>query len=142
MFFVFVYVSQYVHAGIFAHHTREYACGGQRSFLRCCLLAFLLGSAPQLPGNSQVYPTHYKRGCLPPPHSLLLFSCFYSFSHTLLPLCPFSLHSPPLLTLHVFMANLYSFTLTPPTLSLSYPLNSPPHALNKFYSYPILLCGW
>ena len=34
------------------------------------LLAFSLGSAPQFPGNSQVWLTHYKRDCLPPPLSL------------------------------------------------------------------------
>ena len=36
--------------------------------------SLLLGFTPQLPSNSQVCLTHYKRGCLPPPHSLALFS--------------------------------------------------------------------
>ena len=34
------------------------------------VLAFCLGSAPQLPGNSQVCLTHYKRGCSPLPLAL------------------------------------------------------------------------
>jgi hypothetical protein len=38
-------------------------------------LSFRLGSAPQLPGNNQMCLIHYKRGCLPPLHSLLLASC-------------------------------------------------------------------
>jgi hypothetical protein len=39
------------------------------------VLAFLLGSGPLLPGNSQVYLTHYKKGMLAPsslPYSLTL----------------------------------------------------------------------
>jgi hypothetical protein len=51
------------------------------------MLAFLLSSAPQLPGKSQVSLTHYKRGCLPPPLSLVLFSSIALF--------PFYLYSPP-----------------------------------------------
>jgi hypothetical protein len=42
------------------------------------MLAFCLNSTPQLPGNSQVVLTYYKRGCLPPPPSLthlLSYSC-------------------------------------------------------------------
>jgi hypothetical protein len=35
---------------------------------------------PQLPGNSQDGPTHYKRNCLLLPLSYLLFSCSYSCS--------------------------------------------------------------
>ena len=58
---------------------------------------------PQLPGNSQVGPAHYKRSCLPPPLSLAsLTSCSYSCS------------LPP--SLHMARASLcYS------TLSLSLP---------------------
>jgi len=41
--------------------------------LLICVLVFLLGSAPQLPGNSQVCLTHYKRGCLPPFPPFLIY---------------------------------------------------------------------
>jgi hypothetical protein len=44
------------------------------------LLALLLGSVQQLPGNSQVCLTHYKRGCLPPPLSLTLLFSLTPFS--------------------------------------------------------------
>ena len=63
---------------------------------------------------------HYKRGCLPPPPSLTLLPLTF-----LLPLSPHSL----LPSLYVVMAGLYFSTF-----SLYYPLNSPPHALNKLYS--------
>ena len=79
---------------------------------------------PQLPGNSQAGLAHYKRGCLPPPPSLTLLPLTF-----LLPLSPHSL----LPSLYVVMAGLYFSTF-----SLYYPLNSPPHDLNKLYS--ILYC--
>jgi len=93
------------------------------------LLAFCLSSAPLLPGNSQVYLTHYKRGCLSPPLSrssllALTLSPFPSF------LCPCA-HGGPLL--------LYSLSLSLSAFPcLYYPLDSPPQALNKLYSilYP------
>jgi hypothetical protein len=59
------------------------------SFLLYVVLAFPLGSAPQLPGKSQVCLTYYKRGCLLPPLSLALAPL------PLFPLCPFSPHFPP-----------------------------------------------
>lgn len=57
------------------------------------LLAFLLGSASQLPSNSSVCLTYCKRGFLPPPLSLALFPSSLS-----VPSFPISL--PPLLSLH------------------------------------------
>jgi hypothetical protein len=69
------------------------------------MLAFLLGSTPQLPGNNQVCLTHYKRGCLPP-----LLSC----SLTLFLLCPFSPLSPPPPSTCSWPASLYSYFLPPP----------------------------
>ena len=91
----------------------------------------------QLPSNNQVGLTHYKRGCLPPPPSLdLLLSSFsLPFLGSSLPPSPISfslspcVHGQPLL--------LYSLPLSA-FLCLYYPLNSPPHALNKLYS--ILYC--
>jgi hypothetical protein len=53
-------------------------------------------------------PTHYKRGCLPLPHSVF-FSCSCSLT-----LFPFSPHSP-LPSLHVLMDILYP----PPNISLA-----------------------
>ena len=97
------------------------------------MLAFCLSSSPQLPGNSQVGLTHYKRGCLPPPPSLdLLLSSFsLPFLGSSLPPSPLSfplsprVHGQPLL--------LYSLPLSA-FLCLYYPLNSPPYAPNKLYS--------
>jgi hypothetical protein len=106
------------------------------------LLAFCLGSTPQLPGNSQVCLTNYKKGCLPPPPlpllspfphpplcpgahdwSLLLFSLSLSL---LLPLPPHPHphpHPPP-------PPSPSPSPLSPSPLSvflcLYYPLNSPP----------------
>jgi hypothetical protein len=100
----------------------------------------------QQPGRSD----SLKRGCLPPPLSLafLLLLC----SLVSLPLSP---HFPSLLSLST-AHNLYSSPLLPllpslppslppsllPSFSaflcLDYPLNSSPHAQNKFYS--ILYC--
>ena len=97
------------------------------------MLAFSLGSAPQLPGNSQVCLTLYRRGCLPPPlplaPALSPSSCF--------PL-PISLPPSPCVRGWPLLST-YSLSLS---LSLSaflclFSLNSPPHALNKLYS-----CGW
>lgn len=73
------------------------------------MLAFSLGSAPQLPDNSQVSPTHYKRGCSTPPS----LSCSSSLILFLLspnsppPLCPYA-HGWPLLSLSLSLNKLYS----------------------------------
>jgi hypothetical protein len=87
------------------------------------VLAFCLSSTPQLPGNSKVGLTHYKRGCLP-LLALLLLSCSCS---SLLASCP--------------LPSSLSFPSLPlsPFLCLYYLLNSPPYGLNKLYS--ILYCG-
>jgi hypothetical protein len=75
------------------------------------MLAFCLGSAPQLPGNSQVCLTHYKRGCLPPFSLLLLPSCSLSVlsplppSLLILSLPPPRAHGwPPLLSLSLSLS--------------------------------------
>jgi hypothetical protein len=75
---------------------------------RLLVLVFLLGFAPQLPGNSQVCLIHYKRGCLP------LLTLLSSYSLTL---CLFSLfpHLSPL-SLHMLLASL---SPPPPLLCLS-----------------------
>jgi hypothetical protein len=78
------------------------------------LLAFTLGSAPQLPGNSQVCLTHFKGSCLPPLLSLAPASC---------PLSPFPSHLSPRL--------MASLLYSPP---------SSPHALNKLF-YTIWSCA-
>lgn len=49
------------------------------------LLAFILGSGPQLPGNSQVCQTHYKSGCSP-----FLTFLLSSLSYSLMLLLPYS----------------------------------------------------
>jgi hypothetical protein len=67
-------------------------------------LAFSLGSAPLLPGNSQVCLTHYKRSCWTPPCSLALLLSYPLPPHSLSP----SLHGWPLLLL-----SLSAFFLTP-----------------------------
>jgi hypothetical protein len=100
------------------------------------MLAFCLGSAaPQLPGNSQLCLTRYKRGCLPPLYSFLL-SCFPSVFLPPPLLSPFL--SPSLSShAHGWPLLLYSSTsllFLSAFLCLYYPLNSPPHALNKLYS--------
>jgi hypothetical protein len=59
-----------------------------------------LSSTPQLPGNSQVWLTHYKRGCLPLPCSLAL-------AFLLPPLSPFSSPLSP-------QANVWPLLLYPP----------------------------
>jgi hypothetical protein len=80
---------------------------------------FSLGSAPQLPGNSQVCLTHYKRGCSSHPLSLALL--------LLLPLLTLS-SSPPHpphyrpLSLHVLIAGLYTPSLPFSLSTLSNPL--------------------
>ena len=69
---------------------------------------------PQLPGNSQVAPAHYKRSFLPPPSALalsLILLLLLSYS-PLSPSCSTSLHS----SLHMTMVSL-DFS----TLSLSLP---------------------
>jgi hypothetical protein len=60
----------------------------QAYFGKCLVLAFSLSSTPQLPGNSQVCLTHYKRCCLP------LFSPFLLLSSLLLLLLPLPSLSP------------------------------------------------
>ena len=79
---------------------------------------------PQLPSNSHVGLTHYKRGCLPPPRSLASCPLASPLSPFPSPLSPHG-HGLPLL--------LYSLPLSA-FLCLYYPLNSLPHALNKLYS--------
>ena len=44
------------------------------SYMKILGLTFCLGSTPLLPANSQLCLIYYKRGCLPPPYSLALFS--------------------------------------------------------------------
>jgi hypothetical protein len=99
-------------------------------------------AAPQLPSNSQMCLTHYKRGCLPPLLSLaLLSSCSRS---VLSPLTP-SLHIPWLASTPLPSPSLYpplpflSFSplSLPPSVSIIL-LTSFPHALNKVYF--ILYC--
>jgi len=99
------------------------------------VLVFLLGSAPQLPHNSQVCLTQYKRFCLP------LLTLLLSYSPSLPLLSPFSsLLSPPV---RPALTPLLLFSLS---LSLSllclYSPNSPPHALNKLYSILYPSFGW
>jgi hypothetical protein len=92
------------------------------------LLALCLSSAPQLPGNSQVGLTYYKRGSFPPPRSLAPSSR------------PFP---PPPLSKYSWLASsplLLGFSTLSAFLHLYYPLDSPPHALNKLCSIPS--CGW
>jgi len=104
------------------------------------VLAFILGSVPQLPGNSQVCLTQYKGGCLPLPHSLSLLL----FSLSVPSLLIFSLPAlspcscwPLLFFLCVCVCVRVCVCLS---VSLSaflclYSLfNSPPYALNKLYS--------
>ena len=90
------------------------------------VLAFCLSSTPQLPDNSQVGLVYYKTGCLPPPLTLLLLlSCLLAPCSPSLPI-PF-----PHLSTWSWPA---STSLLSPFLCLYYPLNSPPHTLNKLYS--------
>ena len=65
-------------------------------------------SSPQLPGKIQVDLAHYKRGCLPPPHSL---SLLFSYSLASCSLAP-SLPIPFLPSLHMVMVSLYFSTLS------------------------------
>jgi hypothetical protein len=80
------------------------------------LLAFCLGSTPQLPGNSQVCLTNYKKGCLPPPPLPLLSP----FPHP--PLCP-GAHDWSLLLFSLSLSLLLPLPLllpSPPPPSLSF----------------------
>ena len=77
------------------------------------VLVFGLSPTPQLPGNSQVGLTHYKKGYL--PLLPLLPSCSSFLALTLSP-GPFPIPFPS--PLHVLMASLYSST----SLSLSFSL--------------------
>ena len=88
-------------------------------------------SSPQLPGNSQVSLAHHKTGCLAPPLSLLFSSSLAFLVSFSSPISPCG-HGWPLLL---------SFLLSA-FLCLYYSLNSPPHALDKLYSYTIPSCGW
>jgi hypothetical protein len=81
------------------------------------LLVFCLGSAPQLPGKSQVCLTHYNGAARP----LLTLLLLLPFSLLVLLLLTPSPYSPPLPSLQVLMADLYSSTLS---LCLSLPLLS------------------
>jgi hypothetical protein len=84
------------------------------------LLEFLLGSIPQLPGNSQVCLTQYKRDCLSP------FSLSYS-----LPSLSLSPHSHTFLSMCSWLASTRLYTLSaPPTpVSLSLTLSLLPSQL-------------
>jgi hypothetical protein len=97
----------------------------ERNFILNPMLAFLLGSARQLPGNSQVCLTHYKRGIC--PLTLLL-----SYPLTL---CPSSPSHPPPPSLSTCSWTI-SLSLSPSlsTFLWLYSLNSPSHALNKLSS--------
>jgi hypothetical protein len=95
--------SQRVDCGRWREGLYLYSCGEHHVGVTCSevwLLAFSLDSTPQLPGYSQVCLTHYKRGCLPPPHSLFLAltlspcSCSLSLPITPPPPCA---HDWPLL---------------------------------------------
>jgi hypothetical protein len=85
---------------------------------------------PQLPGNSQVGLAHYKRGCLTPPPSLTLLPLLSLSFAPCSPSIPI-LFPPP--RTHGCSLLLYSLPLSS-FLCLYYPLNSPPHALNKLYT--------
>ena len=103
------------------------------------MMAFCLGSNPQLSGNCQVCLTHCKRGCLPPPFSLLL-SCSLTL-FTLFPLHPFPSPLSPcdhgwslLLFYSSTLSLLFSYLLfSSPPPPLCFSLNSPPHTLNWLY---------
>jgi len=107
------------------------------------LLAFILGSSPQLPGCCEVCLANYKRVCFASPHSflLLLLSC----SLTLVSLCPFSPHSPAPLT-PLAHGSPYSY-IHSPCLSLSplpHQLPSPYPKSTPFYTMWLVLgrgCG-
>jgi hypothetical protein len=91
---------------------------------------------PQLPGNSQVGLDHYKRASFPLPS--LPYPCLSLASCPLVPSLPIPV--PPLSTWS-WLANTsllsLSFCLS---FCLYYPLNSPPHALNKLYSILYVMC--
>ena len=75
------------------------------------MLAFSLGSHPQLPCNSQVCLTQYERNCLLPLFSLAIL--------LLLPLLTLSLFPfPTLHCLHMLMTSIYNSTLAPGSGSL------------------------
>ena len=78
---------------------------------------------PTLPANSQVCLTHCKRG------SLALLLSFWPSCSVLSPLFPFFPFPSPLSSCsHGQLLLLYSLSAF---LCLYYPLNSPPHSLNK-----------
>ena len=89
---------------------------------------------PQLPDNNQVCLTNYKRGCLPPPHSLALLLCPLAPMPTLSPL-------PSLLSLHMLRARLYSSSLCL-CLSLSLMLGQPWRNFASGYSLEIKEWFW
>jgi hypothetical protein len=95
------------------------------------MLAFCLSSAPQLSGTRQVCLTHYKWGCLSPPHSLALA---LTLSFLLLP----SAHSlSPFSHAHGQHRLIYFSFLSPHSLPFSASttyLTPLPHALNKLNS--------
>jgi hypothetical protein len=99
-------VTEYLFIYLFIHSFIHSFCQSLR-IVMVKLLAFLLGSAQQLPGNSQVDLACYKRCSLAPPLSFLLFLCTFSFPDSLLSLIPFSLsHLPLSPSLHLFLAGL------------------------------------
>jgi hypothetical protein len=100
------------------------------------MLIFLLGFTSQLPGNSKVCLTHYKRGYLPPPHSL---NFLFSYSYTL---CPFFPYSFSLISPHVPVQPRHLPTPTTFSVSACSSTLSPLHALDKFYSILSPSYGW
>jgi hypothetical protein len=106
-----------------------------KAFLIVFLLAFLLGSTPQLPGNSQVCLTHYKRDSAPPTSLILLLSApsLPALSPSLpIPFTPLSPCVPDqTLLLLLFLFLLFLLLFLSAFISL---LNPPSHALNKLYS--------
>ena len=109
------------------HETKHLSTLNKKRLVVLLMLAFCLNSTQQLPGNSQVSLTHYKRGCLPPPLSLvLLISCF-----SLALVLPFlSIPFPSHFSLCVSLSVCLSVSLS---LSLSLPFSAST-ALNKLYS--------
>jgi hypothetical protein len=90
------------------------------------MVAFLLGSSPQLPGNSQLCLAYYKRGCSLPPCCLVLNVLLSAPS-----LLPFPPPSPP------FMCSWLPLPSFSPCLYLLF--HSTSHALNKLYSISYLV---
>jgi hypothetical protein len=112
---------------------REVCCS--QSHRQCSkLLVFCLDStptvtwqepvcfSPQLSGNNQVDPAHYKRGCLPPPHSVTSYSLDFPF---------FSFYK---LDIFLFTLQMLSpFLVSPPKI----PYPPPPFSSSPTYPLPL-----